>query len=225
MAYTSLKTDGAPQSIKDFVKQHVDMQMHDVHTMLRLPLAEESGMEGGCSFASVSVLCALIAGASTVFFRRHGPDGERFTDLLAAHYPWDSQPRGGVEPSVAISAIYGRYRNPLVHALALSTRKSGRGAARRIVVDTREKPLGVIKQALTEEAVVVLEQSDGPAPSWLTPVVTSNSADGVDLYPHSLYWGTRRMFESLFRDGALMQQTVDWFAPLADGTPSRSQPG
>jgi hypothetical protein len=33
------------------------------------------------------------------------------------------------------------------------------------------------------------------------------------------------MLESLFRDGALMQQTVDWFAPLADGTPSRSQPG
>jgi hypothetical protein len=54
MAYTSLKTDGAPQSIKDFVKQHVDMQMHDVHTMLRLALVEESGMEGGCNFASVS---------------------------------------------------------------------------------------------------------------------------------------------------------------------------
>ena len=110
---------------------------------------------------------------------------------LAAHYPWDSQPRGGVEPSIAISAISGRYRNPLVHALAVSTRKSGRGPARRIVVDTAEKPLGVIKQALTEEAVVALERRDGPAPNWLTPVITSNSGGGVDLYPHSLYLGER----------------------------------
>jgi hypothetical protein len=214
MAYTPLRTDAAPESIRDFVRLHVDMQLHDVHTMLRLPL-KESGMEGGCNFASVSVLCAVLAGASTVFFRQHGPDGKRFTDLLAEHYPWDSQPRGGVEPSIAISAIYERYRNPLVHALAVSTRKAGRGAARRVVVDTQEKPLGVIKQALTEEAVVALEQPDGPAPDWLTPVVTSNSGGGVDLYPHSLYWGTRRTLESLFSDRELMQQTVTWFAPLA----------
>ncbi len=215
MAYTPLRTDAAPESIRDFIRIHVDMQLHDVHTMLRLPLTKESGMEGGCNFASVSVLCALLAGASTVFFRQHGPDGERFTDLLLAHYPWNSQPRGGVEPSIAISAIYGRYRNPLVHALAVSTRKSGRGPTRRIVVDTHEKPLGVIKQALTEEAIVALERPDGPAPNWLTPVITSNSGGGVDLYPHFLYWGTRRTLESLFSDRALMQQTVEWFAPLA----------
>lgn len=168
------------------------------------------------------MLCAVLAGASTVFFRQHGPDGKRFTDLLAAHYPWDSQPRGGVEPSSAISAIYERYRNPLVHALAVSTRKSGRGPARRIVVDTQEKPLGVMKHALTEEAVVALERPDAPAPAWLTPVVTSNSGGGVDLYPHSLYWGTRRTLESLFSDRALMQQTVEWFAPLAVG---KANPG
>jgi hypothetical protein len=77
------------------------MQLHDVHTMLRLPLMKESGMEGGCNFASVSVLCAVLAGASTVFFRQHGPDGKRVTDLLAGHYPWDSQPRCVVEPSIA----------------------------------------------------------------------------------------------------------------------------
>ena len=180
-------------------------------------------MEGGCNFASVSVLCAVLAGASTVFFRQHGPDGERFRDLLATHYPWESQPRGGVEPSIAISAIYGRYRNPLLHALAVSTRKSGRGPARRIVVDTQERPLGVIKRALTEEAVVALERPDEPAPEWLTPVVTSNVGGGVDLYPHSLYWGTRRTLESLFSDRALMQKTVEWFAPLAAGKASRGR--
>jgi len=32
--------------------------------------------------------------------------------------------------------------------------------------------------------------------------------------------GTRRTLESLFRDRALMQQTVEWFAPLAVGKAS-----
>ena len=49
---------------------HVDMQLHDVHTMLRLPIRDQPGMEGGCNFASVSVLCSVVAGASTVFFRQ-----------------------------------------------------------------------------------------------------------------------------------------------------------
>jgi hypothetical protein len=45
------------------------MQLADVHAILRLPLEAMEGMEGGCNFASVSVLCAVIAGASTIFFR------------------------------------------------------------------------------------------------------------------------------------------------------------
>jgi hypothetical protein len=72
---------------------------------------------------------------------------------------------------------------------------------------------------------VALEQPDGPAPNWLTPVVTTNSVGGVDLYPHSLYWGTRRTLESLFRDRVLMKQTLNWFAPLAVGNASPSGHG
>jgi hypothetical protein len=77
MAYIPLRTHAAPESIRDFVRLHVDMQLHDVHTMLRLPPTRESGMEGGCNFASVSVLCAVLAGASTVFFRQRARSRER----------------------------------------------------------------------------------------------------------------------------------------------------
>jgi hypothetical protein len=90
------------------------MQLHDVHTMLRLPLPESPGMEGGCNFASVSVLCAVIAGASTVFFRQHGAAGQRFRDLLTEFYPWNEQPQGRVATAVAVDAIYDEYRTAKV---------------------------------------------------------------------------------------------------------------
>jgi hypothetical protein len=191
------------------------MQLADVHTMLRLPLQEVPGMDGGCNFASVSVLCAVVAGASTIFFRQRGFVVERFRDVLKEFYPWHHQPQGGVETAIAVNAIYDNYRNPLAHALAVSTRTQGHGPSQTILVDTHLRPFGVIKRALTEDAVMALEQPDGPPPSWLTPVVTSNSGGGLDIYPHSLYWGTRRMLEQLFRDAALMRQTVIWFKPLA----------
>src|SRR3954466_15230861 len=105
MPYIPLQTDAAPPSIQDFVHSHVDMQLYDVHTMLRLPFVNRIGMEGGCNFARVSVLCAIIAGASTIFFRQDGTSGSRFRDVLTEHFPWAEQPRGGVEPSVATRAI------------------------------------------------------------------------------------------------------------------------
>lgn len=48
-------------------------------------------------------------------------------------------------------------------------------------MDGSAKVVGVVKQALTEEAVAALEASTGRAPSWLTPVVVRNAAGGFDL--------------------------------------------
>ena len=62
-----------------------------------------------------------------------------------------------------------------------------------------------------------LEAPDGLPPSWLTPVVTPNVGGGLDIYPHALYWGTRRMLERLFQEPELMQESVKWFTPLASG--------
>jgi hypothetical protein len=86
-------------------------------------------------------------------------------------------------------------------------------------MDASAKALGVVKQALTEKAVAALEAPTGRAPSWLTPVVVRNAAGGFDLYPHSLYWGTRRMVERLTRDRTRMQQTVALFATMTTPAP------
>jgi hypothetical protein len=54
----------------------------------------------------------------------------------------------------------------------------------RIILDGSAKVVGVVTQALTEEAVAALEVSTGRAPSWLTPVVVRNAAGGFDLTAH-----------------------------------------
>jgi hypothetical protein len=186
--------------------------------MLRLPLAED-GLEAGCNFACVSSLCGLIAGASTIFYRQSGSNAERFKGVLNEYYPWKLQPTGGASQAESVAAIYGDYRNPLAHAWAVSTKEVGKHPNKRVIMEASAKVLGVVKQALTEEAVAALEVSTGRAPSWLTPVVVRNAAGGFDLYPHSLYWGTRRMVEKLTRDRARMRQTVALFATMATPAP------
>jgi hypothetical protein len=213
MAYRPLTTTRAPKSIRAFVATHVDMQFADVHAMLRLPLGGD-GLEAGCNFACVSTLCGLIAGASTIFFSQTGSNGERFKGVLADYYPWRLQPKGGVSQAEAITALYSDYRNLLAHAWAVSTTEVGRYPNKRIIIDGNPRVLGVVKQALTEQAIAALETPSGRAPSWLAPVVMRNSAGGMDLYPHSLYWGTRRMVEKLARDRARMRRTVALFATM-----------
>ena len=213
MSYRPLAATRAPKSIRDFVAKHIDMQFADVHAMLRLPLKDD-GFEAGCNFACVSTLCGLIAGASTIFYKQTGSNGERFKGVLNDYYPWQLQPKGGVSQAESVATIYFDYRNPLAHAWAVSTKEVGKHPNKRVIVDGSATVLGVVKQALTEEAVAALETPTGPAPSWLTPVVVRNAAGGFDLYPHSLYWGTRRMVERLTRDRARMQQALALFATM-----------
>lgn len=213
MPYRPLDAIRAPTSIRDFIAKHIDMQFADVHAMLRLPLTDD-GLEAGCNFACVSTLCGLIAGASTIFYSQTGCNGDRFKGVLNAYYPWRMQPDGGVSQAEAVAALYSDYRNPLAHAWAVSTKEVGKHPNKRVIVDPSSTVLGVVKQALTEEALAALERPTGPAPSWLTPAVVRNAAGGLDLYPHSLYWGTRRMVEKLTRDPARMRQTLDLFATM-----------
>lgn len=218
MSYRPLAVKRAPKSIRDFVSKHIDMQFADVHTMLRLPL-DSDGLEAGCNFACVSSLCGLIAGASTIFYGQTGSNGERFRSVLDDYYPWRLQPAGGVSQAETVDALYSDYRNPLAHSWAVSTREVGRHSNKRVVMDANARALGVVKRALTEQAITTLETPSGRAPSWLTPAVVRNSAGGLDLYPHSLYWGTRRMVEKLTRDRARMRQTVALFATLKAPVP------
>jgi hypothetical protein len=113
------------------------------------------------------------------------------------YFPWRLQPKGSASQPESVAAIYADYRNPLAHAWAVCTKEAGKHPNKRGIMNASAKVLGVVKHALTEAAVAALETPTGRAPSWLTPAVVRNAAGGFDLYPHSLYWGTRRMVERL----------------------------
>jgi hypothetical protein len=220
MAFRGLCTELAPPSIRDFVREHLDMQFADVHAMLRLPITPDQGLDAGCNFAAVSTLCGLIAGASTVFYRQDGSNRQRFLGVLHEYYPWGQLPTGGVSQETTVTALWDDYRNPLAHAWAVSTKEVGPKGNRRVIIDVNAKLLGVVKKSLTEEAIEVLEEPGGQPPSWLTPVVAQNARGGLDVYPHSLYWGARRLVEKLLADPERMDRTVAFFATMEPPPPS-----
>lgn len=86
-------------------------------------------------------------------------------------------------------------------------------------MDGNARVLGVVKQALTEQGLAALETPAGRAPTWLTPVVMRNFRRRPGPVPHPLYWGTRRMVETLTRDRARMRQTVALFATMTPPVP------
>src|SRR5437879_2273730 len=106
MAYRPLRIDSAtPQHVAEFIREHVDMQFHDVHCMLRLPLAS-ADLNAGCNFTAASFLLLLIGGLSTALYRQDGGDGIRYKDVLKAFYPWDLEPSDGVGRDEGSSDLY-----------------------------------------------------------------------------------------------------------------------
>jgi hypothetical protein len=119
MAYIPLDINPhAPTKVTDFIRRHVDMQFHDVHCMLRLPIPAQR-LDASCNFAAATFLLDLISGISTALYDGPGRSGERFKTVVESYYPWDLEPSGGVSAASGSDTLYKVFRNPLVHALGL----------------------------------------------------------------------------------------------------------
>src|SRR5436853_7387096 len=109
-----------PDLVKRFLRDHVDMQFHDVHVMLRLPMYEY-GLDAGCNFASVNILLALVSGMSSVLYTTNlRGDANHFQGVLKGHYRWSEElqtpPVGSsVTKQDGAKILYEVLRNPLVH--------------------------------------------------------------------------------------------------------------
>jgi len=151
------------QPVVDFIRRHVDMQFHDVHVMLRLPLSSEYELDAGCNFASANWLLTLISGISTVLYKQTGDAGERFIESLVNYYPWqyEPEPPQGVGAQEGAHLLYDLFRNPLAHALGVSTERCGSGRDTVIRLQSRNNPLdlNIVKGALSEEQIENLELS------------------------------------------------------------------
>jgi hypothetical protein len=137
------------------VRNALDPRLHDVHTMLRLPLKAE-GLEAGCNFSIADTLFGVIEGVSAVLWPRHSA------------------------PSVLGGILYERFRSPMQHALGLALKQPDRQGIRER--DAAADPMVVFrdKESLDERHIEPGKQRMEYAARHLTPPVdqTMSSAGG-----------------------------------------------
>jgi hypothetical protein len=182
----------APQKVQDFIRRHVDMLFHDVHCMLRLPIAAQ-GLDAGCNFAAATFLLDLISGISTALYNGPGGSGAHFKDALVKYYPWDLELSGGADAKKGSTILYNVFRNPLVHALGLGKE--------RVAITKSGLPEDLLEKL--ELSMVRLANSSYEATIKLYP-----ADNRMDLLVDGLYWGFRRMVSRLTDDHKLMAQVA-----------------
>lgn len=206
MAYQPMVLDpSTPATVTRLVGLLERVSFRDVHTILRLPMAA-STLGAACNFAIAHVLLATIGGISTTMYRSGKTDGERFKSLLRDHYPWNREPTHDVTPAEAARMIYEVFRNPLTHNLGLDLFGKSQGA--KLVVKRLRS--GSDGDGMSEQWIERLEA--GPGRPRMSSTVTVRPDGARVLLVEALYWGVRRMVESMAREAHLMKKAENFLA-------------
>ena len=199
MSYQPLTLDEkTPTVVERFVRQHLEMQFHDIHCMLRLPLPELD-IKAGCNFAVANSLLSLVSGLSAFLTENidtSGNSGSKFKEVLQNYYPWDLQPPVNSTKERSVDHLYEYFRNPLAHSLGL------RSKGNFLIV--------IAKGNLSEQEIEKLEQSATPHAQAIeyTPITLNNEQiEQITLYVEYFYWGVREMLKRLSMDAVQMQKT------------------
>ena len=199
MSYQPLTLDEkTPSVVERFVRQHLEMQFHDIHCMLRLPLPEVD-IKAGCNFAVANSLLSLVSGLSAFLTENidtSGNSGSKFKEVLLNYYPWDLQPPVNSTKERSVDHLYEYFRNPLAHSLGI------RSKGNFLIV--------IAKGNLSEQKIEKLEQSTIPQAQAIeyTPITLNNEQiERITLYVEYFYWGVREMLKRLSMDAAQMQKT------------------
>lgn len=194
MAYHPLTLPpGLPVDVEGLVRRQIECQLIDVHSMLRLPVVGDPGLQGGCNFAIVQVLLSVVAGASVTLYdptalSRRGDRGRLFMDILIKHYPWGAERSisGAVVDADAAGKLYVLLRNPLAHSVGVIDPAES-GGFKRVVV---------LKGPFAEDVIESTERARVRPADWADPTLRQDGADLV-LWVRSFYWGVRRMIEDV----------------------------
>lgn len=199
MAYQPLVlSPGTPPVVQHFIQGQVDMQFHDIHCMLRLPLLEHD-LGAGCNFASANVLLAMVSGLSALLTKRLSTSrksGRLFRKILLEYYPWDVQPPQTSAIERSIDHLYEYFRNPLAHSLGIKIKGNFQVA--------------IAKDGLPEaeiEKVERLTSSPGPAMVYTPITINNEQIERITLIVPHFYWGVREMVRRLSSDTQQMQKT------------------
>jgi hypothetical protein len=185
--------------LRRLLEIQIDMQFHDLRSLLRLP-RPELDLEGGCNLTGAMLCCNVIAGASVLFYdaspaalEHRGDRGRRFRGLMTGFYPWsdDDDKRGAAGAEV----LYDYTRNPLSHSLGVQKNPVAfPGVGGRAVM------LSKFIDGLPADAVDRL-LSARERPEWVPATIrTEPNADVIAV--ETLAWGVHEMLRRLFADAA-----------------------
>lgn len=196
----------------------IDLYIADLRSMLQLPLriirkrdTEPDlllvELEGGCNFASGTLILDIVAGLSVCFYFRQKGIGleterdraDRFKEFLKKYYPWQYESLG----KDRVSDILWKFlRNPLVHSLGVLPLNGKCADITRVQVN---------KSDLT--SVQIQELEDASRPAWLPSAFElRNSTFHVNI--PSLYWGLHELLRTLFSDDDEMSRVENWYAKM-----------
>ena len=199
MAYQLLVLSPAtPPVVQHFIQEQVDMQFHDIHCMLRLPLLERD-LGAGCNFAAANVLLAIVSGLSALLTKKletSRKSGRLFRRILLEYYPWDVQPPHTSAIERSVDHLYEFFRNPLVHSLGIKIKGNFQVA--------------IAKDSLPEVEIEKLERltvPPGPAMVYKPITINNEQIERITLVVPHFYWGVREMVKRLSEDALQMQKT------------------
>lgn len=214
-----------PPHVAGFVRRHVDPYLADVHTMLHAYLPPDD-QGGGCNFAAVEVLCAVVSGLSRAALPRVKGAGKAFRSVLRL-YPKSQEPTASLPPNLDFAdALYTVYRCTLAHSLGMNVQWSDAQRMHRI------EPLtwwtSVRRFAIPDRHVEMLAALDrsGSRPTWLPPTLCVEGRT-LHLCPEALYWGVRRMVAVAAEDAAFVEglRLLLSTAPSKHGLSAAGVPG
>jgi hypothetical protein len=209
--------------IRGLCTRTLDLYIADLRSMLQLPfkIRQETDlppgtllidMEGGCNFASCTLVLDVISGLSVcLYFRRNligletsRDRGDRFKEFLESYYPWEYE---FLDKRQVGDILWQLLRNPLVHALGILPFTGLSQSINRAQIN---------KSALSLEQVLELENI--ARPHWLSSTFELvNSTFHVNVPP--LYWGLHQLFRNLFSDTNQMRLIETWFENQATRSP------
>lgn len=202
MAYIPLQLpSNTPTHLRELVEMRIDPMLRDIHTMFRLPIDGQEGLDAGCNLTITNSLLDIAAGVSMLRedieqldSTKPGMSGELFRRCLVKRYPWIEGPNATdvhpIDGLHAANVLYDVFRNPLTHSLGAIVGESGKSL--------KYGQPKAAKGPLEEAEIEAIERATTWIPEWRRPTLYTDSDRKQDrtktvLVLKSFYWGVRQM--------------------------------
>lgn len=199
MAYTPLLIPAhVGPAVREVVRSALDLWLHDVHTMLRLP---HRHLTSGCNFVIAGTLFGIIEGVSAVLAPRRGDPKASFVECVLTYYPPETTGTSAVNVQNVAAEIYDLFRSPMRHCLGLALDRPNRQQGVRPRLKWTHRPVILRDKKPASRADLRDIESSAPWPKRLgRPTLQKSDSGDYFLSVEAFYAGTRRLIGRVLAD-------------------------